>query len=76
MKPIEFSEQTLVIAKDQPEYLPLPAYVDSEGLVTFCWQLSWKERLQLLWSGCIWHQVMTFSSSLQPQLLLTEKLKL
>lgn len=76
MKPIEFSEQTLVIAKDQPEYLPLPAYVDSEGLVTFCWQLSWKERLQLLWSGCIWHQVMTFSSSLQPQLLLTEKPKL
>ena len=26
MKIIEFPEQTLVIAKDQPEYQPLPAH--------------------------------------------------
>ena len=25
MKLVEFPEQTVVIAKDQPEYLPLPA---------------------------------------------------
>lgn len=26
MTPIEFPEQTIVWAKDQPPYLPLPAY--------------------------------------------------
>lgn len=37
---IEFPEQTVVIAKDQPEYLPMPAHRlagDFEGCVTCCW---------------------------------------
>ena len=29
MNAIEFDEQNVIIAKDQPEYLPLPAYVDN-----------------------------------------------
>lgn len=72
MKPIEFEEQTVVYAKDQPEYLPLPAAIDN-GVATFCWQLSWRERFQLLWHGLLWHQVLTFNEPLQPQLLLTKK---
>jgi len=33
MKLIEFKEQTVVIAKDQPEYMPLPAHQfnDTDG---------------------------------------------
>jgi len=76
MKPINFPEQTLVIAKDQPEYLPLPAHrVRGEhgGRTTFCWQLTWRERLRLLVTGRIWHQVLTFGGPLQPQLLLVDK---
>jgi len=72
MKLIEFPEQTIVIAKDQPEYIPLPAYKfikDPQGRIVCCWQLSLKERFKLLLNGKIWHQVLTFNKSLQPQLL-------
>lgn len=75
MEPIEFEEQTIVIAKDQPEYRSLPAYLarDANGTTVFCWKLTWKERLQLLFTGKIWHTILTFNTSLQPQLLETTK---
>ena len=76
MKIIEFPEQTLVIAKDQPEYQPLPAHRlrgDPSGRVTCCWQLTWIERLRVLVTGTIWHQILTFNMALQPQLLLVKK---
>ena len=72
MNPVEFTEQTVIIAKDQLEYMPLPAYKfngDPTGRTVFCWKLSLKERFKLLFSGLIWHQVLTFNNPLQPQLL-------
>ena len=82
MQALEFPEQTLIIAKDQPEYRPLPAWVGyldgdkSIHCVTFCWGFSWKERLKLLFTGKVWHTVMTFNKPLQPQLLQVEKPKM
>lgn len=75
MKLIEFPEQTVVIAKDQPQYLPLPAYRfnDPEGRICCCWSLTWRDRLRVLFTGRIWHQVLTFNAPLQPQLLTVEK---
>lgn len=76
MKLIEFPEQTVVIAKDQPEYLPLPAHRfkdDPQGRIAFCWKLTWRERLSVLFHGVVWHQVLTFHQSLQPQLMTVEK---
>jgi len=76
MQLVEFPEQTVVFAKDQPEYLPLPAHVapaDPQGTIICCWQLTWRERLQLLISGRLWHSVLTFHQPLQPQLLQVEK---
>lgn len=77
MKLIEFKEQTVVIAKDQPGYMPLPAHQfrdnPDQGRIAFCWKLTWRERLAVLWSGVLWHQVLTFNQPLQPQLLATEK---
>lgn len=75
MKLIEFPEQTVVIAKDQPEYEPLPAHVfhDATGRIACCWRLTWRERFKLLFTGLIWHQVLTFGHALQPQLLTVEK---
>lgn len=76
MKLIEFPEQTVVIAKDQPQYNPLPAHRfdgDTRGRIACCWSLTWKERLRLLWTGRLWHQVLTFNEPLQPQLLTVEK---
>jgi hypothetical protein len=79
MTAIKFPEMNRVIAKDQPEYQPLPAYVgwlDSDKsihLVTFCWKLTWRERLAVLFRGVLWHSVMTFNKPLQPVLLQTQK---
>lgn len=67
MKPVAFPEQTVVMAKDQPEYLPLPAHRDAEGLVTTCWKLTFKERLIVLFLGKFWFQQHTFGMRLQPQ---------
>lgn len=75
MKLIQFPEQTTIIAKDQPQYLPLPAHRhnDKSGRITCCWELTWKERFKLLFSGIIWHDVLTFNHPLQPQLLSVNK---
>jgi hypothetical protein len=76
MKLIEFPEQTTIIAKDQPPYLPLPAYqvpLSPEGQIICCWKLSLLERLKVLFKGKIWHSVLTFQNPLQPQLLSANK---
>jgi len=72
MKISNFKEATAVFAKDQKEYLPLPAYVDRsdpQGCITCLWKLTLLERLALLWTGKIWQQILTFNKPLQPQKL-------
>lgn len=66
MKPIEFPEQTMVWAKDQPPYQPLPAYVNETETIS-CWRLTWRERLRVLVGGRLWLRQMNFGSALQPQ---------
>jgi hypothetical protein len=79
MELIKFPGHNVVYAEHQPEYNPLPCYRESEfgknpeGRMTCCWQLTWRERLQLLWSGKLWHTVLTFWQPLQPQLLETTR---
>lgn len=73
---IHFPEVTHVIAKNQPQYNPLPAHRwpnDPEGRIVFCYRLNFRARLRVLFGGVIWHQVLTFNRPLQPQLLGTEK---
>ena len=73
---VEFPEQTLVYAKDQPEYRPLPAYKDArdpQGRIVCCWQLNGYARLRVLFTGRVWHTVLTFNQALQPQLLEVDK---
>lgn len=67
MQPIEFPEQTVVYAKDQPEYLPLPAHKTDDGEVTSCWGMTWGERLRVLVTGRIYFTNLTFNRALQPQ---------
>jgi hypothetical protein len=69
---ISFPQQNCVFAKDQPEYRQLPAHkvVDSTaGEIIFCWKLSWAQRIKVLFTGKLWHRVLTFEQPLQPQLL-------
>lgn len=66
MTPISFKEQNMVFAKDQPEYLPLPAFKSEDGEVISCWSLSWKERIALMFFGRLWLRSLTFNKPLQP----------
>jgi hypothetical protein len=72
MNLIEFPEQSAVIAKDQPQYRPMPCFInpeDEEGRLICCWKLTLRERLRVLFTGKIWHHILTFRQRLQPQLL-------
>ena len=61
----------IVFGKDQPEYMPLPAYRSDEGVVITRWRMTWRERWRVFWSGNIWLHVHTFNRLLQPVLLET-----
>jgi len=74
MDPIEFPEHNTVFAKNQPQYIPVPAYrfdprADASERVIFCWQLSPEELKEVNRHGVIWHAVATFGQPLQPQQL-------
>jgi hypothetical protein len=71
MKCIEFAEQNIVIAKDQPEYLQMPAFVWGDHVICL-WKLTWRERLHILFHGRIWHTIRNFRKPLQPQKLQIE----
>ena len=71
MKPLDFKGANTIIAKDQPEYLPLPAKV-AGGIVTTCWGMTFKERFRVFFTGRVWLQQMTFNQPLQPQKVTVE----
>lgn len=75
MKPISFRGQNAVYAKDQPEYQPLPSLkLDCEtGDVISCWNLTFKERVRVLFTGKIWLSLMTFNKPLTPSYLTTKR---
>jgi hypothetical protein len=66
-----FGDKEVVIAKDQPQYIPLPAVV-ADPYVFTRWRLSWRERLRILFSGDLWLILMTFGKPLQPVRLETQ----
>ena len=63
--------EIIVYAKDQPEYVPLPAWKGPDGLRVTRWKLTWKERFQVLIGGSIWLRILTFDLPLQPVLIET-----
>lgn len=73
MKLITFPEANIVLAKDQPQYEPLPACVFMDGTMLSCWHLTLWERVKLLWRGKLWLMQLTFHSPLQPQLPSVDK---
>jgi len=63
------SEELVVYAKNQPQYLPLPAQVRPDGRVTTRWRLSEEEKALLLQGEDIYLQVLTFGHPMYPILL-------
>lgn len=62
----------VVYAKDQPEYLPLPAIKREDGAILTRWMLTEQEKQQILEQGYIYLEVLTFNKPLQPLRLSTE----
>ena len=79
MKPVSpvvpgWNLKETIFAENQPPYIPLPTVRPPgvKGMVVSRWSLSWKERLQVLFGGSIWLQVLTFGHPLQPVKLSSE----
>ncbi len=69
MDPIEFPGHNIVFAKNQPQYRPLPAFRNKNGLVITCWKLTPAEQLRVIETGCIWVSTLTFNHPIHPFLL-------
>lgn len=62
-------ELEVVFAKDQPEYLPLPALVRSDSPdrpVTSRWRLTYQEREKIANGADVVLTLLTFGDPLQP----------
>lgn len=69
MDAIEFPEQTHVLAKDQPQYVPLPVHIDQNDPMvpmTACFQLSPEELAEINATGKLWYTQSTFGNAFQP----------
>jgi hypothetical protein len=75
MKIIDFKESNTIFAKNQPAYLPLPAYRGEapEYEVISCWELSDEEIETIKKTKKIWVSLLTFGNFLQPQFLTVNK---
>jgi len=76
MKPIKFKEANVTFAKDQAEYLPLPAFKpqnSESGEIVCCWGLTLRERLKIIFTGKVWVHLLTFHNPLQPIMLSVDK---
>lgn len=63
--PSEFFGQNVVFAKDQPEYLPLPAFLDKQiPLTVTCWKLSPEELEEVQKTGKVY--IVIHSAIMQP----------
>lgn len=75
MEPVEFPQQTHVLAKDQPQYRPLPVHIDQtdESIpMTCCFELSDEEIAEMAATKKLWYTQCTFGNNFQPVRLSTQ----
>lgn len=61
-----FKEKNFIFGLNQPEYVPLPAFLSEVGDATLCFELSEKEKQIVLKDKQIWIQRLTFGARMQP----------
>lgn len=72
ISPVAYDPETrwgvseITFAKDQSEYLPLPALKFQDGLVVTRWSLSLWERVAILFGGSVYIGLLTYNKPLQP----------
>lgn len=77
MKPVSFKEQNIVFARDQREYIPLPAFRnpnDPRGQVISCWKGNFLDRLIFLFTGKVWLNLLSFNKPVTPSIVSIRKL--
>lgn len=72
MQAIPTPHTNVTYAENQPQYLPLPVFKQPDGTLLITWKLTWRERLTLLFTGRLYHIVLTFNQPLQPIMLLVK----
>lgn len=66
---VEFPQANCILAKDQPEYDPLPVHidvVDPARPMTCCFQLNKEEIDEIVKTGKIWFTQLTFGQLFHP----------
>jgi hypothetical protein len=74
MLPVKFSEANETLAKDQPQYTPLPVHVGSkeDGFpMTACFELTDEEVAEIIATRKLWYTQTTFGHPFQPVRLST-----
>lgn len=68
MKAIEFPQQNIIVAKDQPEYQPLPARISGspDGMMAVCYQFTFWEIVKLIFTRKLWIETLTFHRGVTP----------
>lgn len=72
MQPCEFNGCNAVFVANQPEYLPLPAEIRGDDVIT-CWRLTAEEIERVCDYGEIFITLKTFCQPLQPILCSVDK---
>ncbi len=72
VSPVIPGHSEVVYAKDQPQYNPLPSIKQPDGCVVTRWTMPWPERFQILFTGSVYLEVMTFNQPLQPLKMSTQ----
>lgn len=73
MEPIKFEGQNITFGENQPGVLPLPAHKQPDGTVTICLEVTKEELKQIIKTGRIWAQTLTYNQPLQPLRFMTEQ---
>lgn len=65
--------ESVVYAKDQPEYIPLPVRRSHDGEVVSRWKPNWRARLAVAFGADFYLTMLTFNQPLTPIRVSVEK---
>ena len=66
MLPLKFEGHNVIMGEGQPDYEPLPAFKDNDGVITTLWEFTPEEREAIANGENLMIQVSTFNKPLQP----------
>ncbi len=73
MIPVQFPEANAVLAMSQDEYEPIAVRRFTDGRIACCFRLSDAEIKEIVLTGTLWIQQLTFGRSFQPIALSTQR---